>query len=196
MPKSVLKILAIFLLSACTTIASYQGTNEIRDVGNISGSRVYIYSFLSPARQAMGSRVLEAFDRQLIDRLAQHSVAAEFGNSSLTAFEAPLSGFGTSRIPLPITETIRKNADEEAAFGAVYRLIIAPRFFSQTQFSGDGGSYRVIWTLMEVATGDVVWQTEMAGAYTPMIYDNERSEERASIIIDGAFVQMQQSGHF
>jgi hypothetical protein len=50
--------------------------------------------------------------------------------------------------------------------------------------------------LVEIASNELVWRTEMDGAYTPIIYDNERSDERASIIVNGAVSQMQQSGLF
>ena len=186
----------MLILSACTTIASYEGTRELRDVGSIAGSKIYVYSFLQVGRNAIGPGVLENFDERLTQRLSESSITVGFGNSSEVD---PLDGQITAqpydrRFRMPVTEIVDKNRGNEEAFGAAYRLLIVPRFLSMSPYSGDGGQYVVTWALVEIASEELVWQTQLNGAYTPVIYDNERADERAALLVDGAIEEMRASG--
>lgn len=194
------KILAAFasfvILSACTTIASYEGTRELRDVGSIAGSKVYVYSFLQVGRNAIGPGVLENVDARLTQRLSESSITVGFGNASTVD---PLDGQVRAqsydrRFRMPVTEIVDKNRGNEEEFGATYRLLIVPRYLSMSPYSGDGGQYVVTWALVEIASEEIVWQTQLNGAYTPMLYDNERAVERAGLLVDGAIEEMRGSG--
>ncbi|MCX7358927.1 MAG: hypothetical protein NT015_12405 [Alphaproteobacteria bacterium] len=196
MYKILTAFVALVLLGACTTIASYEGTRELRDVGSIAGSKVYVYSFLQVGRNAIGPGVLENIDAQLTQRLSESSVTVGFGNASTVD---PLDGQIRSqpydrRFRMPVREIVDKNRANEEEFGAAYRLLIVPRFLSMSQYSGDGGQYVVTWALIEIASEEIVWQTQLNGAYTPLLYDNERAVERAGLLVDGAIEEMRASG--
>lgn len=196
MRKLWVALASLVMLAACTTIASYQGTQTTRDVGSIQGQRVYVYSFLAVGRNAIGPGVVDRIDGVLTDRLSQSSITVGFGNSSQTN---PTDGQraasrSSGRLRLPIIEIVDNNRNNEQEFGAKYRLLIVPRFLSMSDRSGDGGQYTVSWVLIEIASEEIIWQTQLNGAYNPLIYDNERADERAAMLVDGAIEQMRASG--
>lgn len=152
-----------------------------------------MYSFLGITRDLVGNRTLQALDRQLVERLGQASITTAFGHTSMApvndrlVVEHHTYGGREGFTSLPVEQAIAAEQSGEERFGAAYRLVIVP--YSLSSLDGYAGAYSARWTLIDVRTGEPVWQIDMDGGSS-----SGNVEERAAAIVDGVIEQMRLSG--
>jgi hypothetical protein len=191
-------------LASCQQLGTYQNTRAFAPAPSLSGSRVYVYSFLDLNRDVIGYKLLRDLDPRLISGFSAASLEAKLAMPSYGALEqiktearpVSSSSFSTAySTPIPVDAILSAHAEKEKAFGANYRLLILP---SETTTYGttdgitrvglEGGAYVVRWYLVDTASNRIVWQTEYSENNSG--HKNDRFEERAQNWVDGALEQM------
>ncbi len=179
---------SFFLLTACAT-ATFDTPAKLGQRESITGTQIYVYSFLDLRRRDLGGGMVEAVNRQLGERLAERGVETRF----LTYSEAtgkPVTGWPGS-VSVPVARIVADHLNEEIGFGAEYRLLAMP---SSMNLSGAGQRYQVLWSLVDVASGDEVWRTTLNGGRTVWLLQDEDAEARAAMFVDGVIAEMTRSG--
>ncbi len=182
---------ALLLLSACAT-ANFQTDTKLGGAPSIVGSQVYIYSFIDLRETDFGDAMVNAVNRQLVERLAERSVVAQVVSYAETT-AGKFTARGGGSVMIPVAEIIASRLEEEAAMGADYRLIIVP---SQITIYGATQQYDVRWELVNVTSGRVVWMTALRGNRTVWYSHNEDAEGRAATFVNGVIAEMDNSGLF
>jgi hypothetical protein len=182
---------ACLVLSACATARFESAAQPGAVVPLISGSQVYVYSFLDIRNADLGAPMVAAVHQQLVARLAEHGVEALVLTYGAATGKPVDLGTGTVRVP--VERVVQGNSEVEAGFGADYRLIILP---ARMTLTGAGQNYRIDWTLVEVATGRAVWSTILRGGRTVWWNTSEDAEGRAAMFVNGAMAEMASAGMF
>ena len=168
--------------------------------GSLSGSTIYIYSFLDVRDQEFSVPLLEEIDRQLSVALKSADV-----DSKLLRFKDSTVGFGftqSKNIPIygryssseliPVEQTLASNQDDERSVGAKYRLIEFPANF---EVSGAWRFYSIRWILIDCANGKSVLDYIYKGRNMIWLINGERAGSRAKSIVDGVVSAMRAKGY-
>lgn len=173
---------AAVVLSACATanFSTPKGSGPV-----ITGSQVYVYSFLDLRNDDLGARMVAQLNEQLRSRLSEHGVETQL----VTFRETPQGRYTsvTGSVSVPVREIVEENGQNEEDFGADYRLLIMP---TQMTIYDAAQNYQIIWDLVDANTGEVVWSSTMRGNRTVWYSANEDAEGRAATIVDGVISQM------
>jgi hypothetical protein len=178
---------ALLLIASCAT-ANYASKAPDQSAQSIAGAQLYIYSFLDARSGDLGERMVAQVNEQLTARLTERGVASRIVTYADTT-DKPAVG----TIMVPVQEIIASRLEEEAEFGADFRLIVMP---SDMMIYGANQNYEITWELIDVQTGEIVWTTTLSGSRTVWWNQNEASEGRARTVVDGLIEQMAASGLF
>ncbi len=186
---------AACLLTSCATNASYRDTVVSPAVSDISGSPVFIYSFLDLWTPYVGTDLVESTDRQLTSRFAQHSVQVSIvhlynSGHIIRNYEARGNDYIGRResMRVPVEEIVGTHRDAERALGARYRLIGVPQ-----DITSSGGTAQ--WLLVDIASDQMVWRTSMQISFGDFSGGTIEEIDRSyAAIVDGLFDVMRASG--
>lgn len=175
-------------LSACATVEIPKP--ELKVPGFVlSGSSVYIYSFLDMRESTFGPKLLAEFDTQFAAALKASAVTSttlHFRDSEHGGYFAPASGAVAS----PVRQTVYMNLANERKFGAGQRLTVEPiKIFTQ----GAWHYYDIQWNLSDASTGKLIWTATSKGSHMNWVYGDENANERARKIVAEVIQQMQES---
>jgi hypothetical protein len=177
-------------VAACAT-ANFQTNTKIETSARLPGAGVFIYSFLDLRDQDFGAAMVQQVNAQLVAQLNARGVTTD-----IVTFRESSRGRATSvtgTVSIPVDNIIRDNLAREQVLGADYRLIIVP---SDITIYGSNHSYRLIWDLIDVRTGEIVWSANMNGNRTVWWNQNEDAEGRAETFVSGLIAEMTSSGLF
>jgi hypothetical protein len=171
----------------------------INSAPKLSGSFVYVYSFLDIREQLLGHDCLVRLNADLVDALkalgADSKVRSHKDVVGAPSYVATISagyrGGSSSRGTVPIVETIFANATDERATQARYRLIVLPSTFSTR---GAWQFWTIRWTLVDVGSGRIIWSTTTEGRRLIWINVEEGGEVRAKGIVDKFAAEFHNSG--
>ncbi|NHZ34027.1 hypothetical protein [Massilia rubra] len=156
----------------------------------LSGSSVYIYSFLDVRDSTFGQKLLAEFDAQFAAALkgaAVTSTVLRFRDSEHGGYFAPASG----NVANQVMQTVTMNLANERKSGALQRLTIEPANVIITQ--GVRHNYDIKWSLSDASTGSLIWSTTTTGTHLNWGAIDENPRERAKSIVDEIIRQMQVS---
>jgi len=165
----------------------------------LSGSFVYVYSFLDLREQLFGHDCLRRVNADLVDALKALGADSkvQFHKDIARAppydenYQPGYRGASSSRGQVPVVATISANWADEQATHPQYRLIILPSTFS-TQ--GAWQFWTIRWTLQDIASGRIVWSTTTQGKRLIWLSLEEGGETRAKGIVDKFVADFHNSG--
>ena len=155
----------------------------------LTGSSVYIYSFLDARERTFGPKLIKEFDACFTAALkgaAVSSTLLHFRDSEHGGYFAPVSGAMAN----PVRQTVYLNAAVERKAGARHRLSIEP--ISVTS-SGSWQLYDIRWTLSDASTSALIWTTTSTGKHMSWWTADESADERVQGIVDEIIRQMKTS---
>lgn len=179
--KWIAALAAAVVLNACAT-ANFSAKGE---GPALTGSHVYIYSFIDVRNNDLGPRMIAQVNEQLRARLAEYGVETRLVTFRETSYGRYTSVTGSVAVPVP--QIVEQNARAEQEFGADYRLVIMP---TQITIYDAAQNYQITWDLFDVNTGEIVWSSSMRGNRTVWYSADEDAEGRAATIVDGLINQM------
>lgn len=190
-------ILAALLLAGCSvTRNDFLPAETMAAPSGVSlrGKTVYIYCFLDIRAKNIGRAALAKFDVQLTDALHAAGVLTQSLHFSGDGSGADYSSDYLS-VPVPVAETIARNAAQEKAAGAAYRLILFPAASSRGGNAGSGfRAYAIRWDLVDVASGKRIWATASIGSHADLFFSSEtKPEDRTGAIVDGFMAELKKT---
>ena len=186
--RKLLMLAVVAALGACAT-ARFETAAKPGTLPAITGTQVYVYSFLDIRNSDLGAAMVAAVNQRLVARLGERGVEARV----LTYSEAtgkPVAGWAGT-VSVPIAQILAEHRDEETSFGAEYRLLIMP---ASMNLYGANQSYQIRWSLAEVASDREMWMTTLRGDRTVWWSQSEDAEARAATFVDGVIAEMTGSG--
>ena len=163
---------------------------------------LYIYSFLDVREASLGSKYLTEFERIFGEELEKRHVRSRqlwFGRSETSRHTSMIDTGSSaylvrrSSMMVPVKETVLENANDEAGFGARYRLVLFPK---QIANQSAGLSYTVHLGIYEVTTGRLVWYATMQGQNFNWVVRDEVPEQRARLAVQSIVEAMERSNLF
>jgi hypothetical protein len=191
-------LIAASLVFGCTTPPKFK-TETVRNVF-VRVDTIYIYSFLDMREHELGKNFMREVQHDLDEQLSQHGVHTKqvwFNDTRQRFYVFETAQWaGTQRRDtklIPVREVIAEKADDERAFGARYRLVMAP-----TNLDGTGVGYdtEVQYLLTDVKTGQVVWKATSKMDTVNWIKVDEQPVERAKMFVGGLIQEMMSAGLF
>ncbi|HEY3814015.1 MAG TPA: hypothetical protein VGL66_12390 [Caulobacteraceae bacterium] len=192
------------ILAAAWALAAPLGAARADDAAaphaGLSGSFVYIYTFLDVREVEFGPRLLDQLDSQLMADLEKGGARAKVLRFKASqpaqayAFKTqfPVRGSVYSTDPISVDETIQSNLADEAAVGARYRLVEFPVSVS---VRGPHEYYAIRYTLIDCATGKTVWQVVNHGKHLIWVKVDEDAEGRARKMTEEVLEQLKTAGY-
>ncbi len=162
----------------------------------LSGSFLYVYSFLDVRQSEYTPKVLDQFDADLTARLNGFAVTNKILRYTESAkgkdeFFAAKTREGEDSRSIPVSETIARNIEDERASKARFRLIVFPANFT---LSGSWRFYDIRFILMDAATNKRLLEYTYSGQHLVMLRDSENAAARSKKILDAAFAELMAKG--
>ncbi len=182
------------LLQACAS-HNMISTKSTTNLPPLTNTTLYTYALLDLREVEFGPSMLNALDRQLQAALATHGITVKilrFKDTQQGQYHAGLDrGNIDGGTMVPVKEMIERNAAEEQAQGAEYRLVIFP---SSMILQGAWKFYDIRWEVFSVKHGRPVWRSIYQGKHPTMWSNDENPEGRAKIIVDAVIEEMTRTG--
>ena len=162
----------------------------------LSGSFVYVYSFLDVRQNEYTPKVLGQFDDDLTTRLNAAGISSKILRYTESAkgkdeFVAAKTQVGDDSRAVPVAETIGGNLADERTTKARFRLIVFPANFT---LSGAWRFYDIRFILMDTATNKRLLEYTYSGQHLVMMRDSENAQARSRKILDAAFAELKAKG--
>ena len=162
----------------------------------LSGSFVYVYSFLDVRQNEYTPKVLDQFDDDLTTRLNAAGISSKILRYTESAkgkdeFVAAKTQVGDDSRAVPVAETIGGNLADERTTKARFRLIVFPANFT---LSGAWRFYEIRFILMDTATNKRLLEYTYSGQHLVMMRDSENAQARSRKILDAAFAELKAKG--
>ena len=162
----------------------------------LSGSFVYVYSFLDVRQNEYTPKVLGQFDDDLTTRLNAAGISSKILRYTESAkgkdeFVAAKTQVGDDSRAVPVAETIGGNLADERTTKARFRLIVFPANFT---LSGAWRFYEIRFILMDTATNKRLLEYTYSGQHLVMMRDSENAQARSRKILDAAFAELKAKG--
>lgn len=175
-------------LAGCATVEVREA--ELKVPGFVlSGSSVYIYSFLDMRDTTFGPKLLAEFDAQFAAALKASAVTSttlRFRDSEHGGYFVPVVGAVSS----PVRQTIYMNLANERKSGARQRMTIEPVYIVR---EGARHYYDIQWTLSDTSNGSLIWTGWSKGTHASWGSSDENASGRAKSIVDDIIRRMQDS---
>ncbi len=188
--KKITTIIFSLFLASCASPPEFKTVTP--STSTLPINKIYLYSLLDLRADTIGRKMVAEFERQLSGEFEKRGVPtqllsfsnADMGNSALLE-----DGGG---VEVPIGKLVEKNIDSEKEFNADYRLIIFP---SYVRIGGSGIiSYQIRWGIFRVYDKQLVWSATSWTSNTNWISADEAFEERAKVLVNGLFNQLENEG--
>jgi hypothetical protein len=162
----------------------------------LSGSFLYVYSFLDVRQNEYTPKVLDQFDDDLTTRLSASGISSKILRYTESAkgkdeFFAAKTQVGDDSRSVPVSETIGGNLADERTSKARFRLIVFPANFT---LSGAWRFYDIRFILMDTATNKRLLEYTYSGKHLVMMRDSENAQARSRKILDAAFAELKAKG--
>ncbi|MEG3148247.1 hypothetical protein U1769_00005 [Sphingomonas sp. ZT3P38] len=180
--------------AALAEVAPPPGTDPLP--AKLSGSFVYVYSFLDVRQNEYTPKVLDQFDDDLTTRLNAAGISSKILRYTESAkgkdeFVAAKTQVGDDSRAVPVAETIGGNLADERTTKARFRLIVFPANFT---LSGAWRFYDIRFILMDTATNKRLLEYTYSGKHLVMMRDSENAQARSRKILDAAFAELRAKG--
>jgi hypothetical protein len=180
--------------AALAEIAPLPGADPL--FAKLSGSFLYVYSFLDVRQNEFTPKVLDQFDDDLTTRLNGAGITSKILRYTESAkgkdeFFAAKTQVGDDSRAVPVSETIGGNLADERTTKARFRLIVFPANFT---LSGAWRFYDIRFILMDTATNKRLLEYTYSGQHLVMMRDSENAQARSRKILDAAFAELKAKG--
>lgn len=132
------------------------------------------------------------FKRQLSGEFEKRGVSTRllsFSSADMRSSALLKDGDG---VEVPIGKLVAKNMDREMEFNSDYRLIVFP---SHVRIGSSGIiSHQIRWNIFRIYDKQLVWPATSWTSNTNWISADEAFEERARVLVQGLFNQLENEG--
>jgi hypothetical protein len=193
---------AIVAVAAGTLLVGGSSTKALKETAAFAGGPVdaiYVYSFLDMRTRLLGYNFVAEVKRQLPAALSARGVRIAqlaFDDSPISmgyAMREEPAGRNRSSVKIPISEVVRANIERERAFGARYRMVVAPVL---TELVGASHSrVEIRWDLYTTESNEPVWTTTSESRQTSFgDAHDERPVARAGELVAWIIREMVNAG--
>jgi hypothetical protein len=182
-------LVGLAALAGCAT-RTHVDEKVLTSDTRLSGSRIYIYSFLDIRTQELGPKLVAAIHDQLEKRLVLFGASTKLIEFRRTEIGRSFA-VTNQAAPVPVKDTLERNRSAELEFDAKYRLMVFPRNVSVT---GTGNFFSIDWMIDDISSGKEVWYMSSRGGNMKFLMGDEFPEDRAKEILDGLFQELSRRG--
>lgn len=164
----------------------------------LTGSLLYVYSFLDVREAEFTPKVLDQFDAALTTRLEGLKVKSKILHYNKAVQDdgvlvANKTAFGSNTRMIPVGRTIDRNLTDERAVHARYRMIIFPDNFES---NGAWRFYEIRFILMSTDDNRRVFEYTYSGKHLVLLKNSENADARSKKVLDSVFNELQAKGFF